>query len=61
MDGKLWLVSIIYFALGAATVLIPVFLSGGTLSQAQSSYTRCVTDGAPADNCARTYLLPKEK
>jgi len=30
------------------------------LSEAQASYTRCVTDGAPPDNCAKTYLLPEE-
>lgn len=27
---------------------------------AQASYTRCITDGAPQENCLK-YLLPKEK
>lgn len=31
------------------------------LKEAQASYTRCVTDGAPPDNCVKTYLLPKEE
>lgn len=34
---------------------------GGTLKEAQASYTRCISDGAPPDNCAKKYLLPEEK
>lgn len=30
------------------------------LSSAQASYTRCLADGAPRDNCLK-YLLPKEQ
>ena len=28
------------------------------LKTAHASYTRCITDGAPPDNCVKTYLLP---
>ena len=39
---------------------IVLFNSAMMLSFAQAAYTRCITDGAPPDNCAKTYLLPKE-
>ena len=51
---------IIGLAIGACGMALAFESWGLTIDHAQRAYTRCVTDGAPAENCARNYLLPKE-
>ena len=49
------------FAIGfVVTTLIVAVIFGGVLCRSQYLYTRCVSDGAPAQLCAETYLLPEK-
>ena len=41
--------------------MIPVVMSGGTLFNAQRSYTECISLQAPREECLKKYLLPEEK
>ncbi len=61
MDGKLWWETLLYFAAGVASVMIPVVMSGGTLFNAQRSYTECISLQAPREECLKRYLLPEDK
>ena len=56
----LFLFGCCFFFAGYTASGVILFNSPMMLSVAQTSYTRCITDGAPPDNCAKTYLLPKE-